>query len=97
MQIHTAAPLATLAAAYAALTDAIHAIETVDVSSTEDAAVRLMRDRRDVIEGELDRNGVRPCGVCKTSTPGAVDWGCSCGMTADELNAEAVRFARIHD
>jgi hypothetical protein len=38
----------------------------------------------------------RECGVCPTARPGAVDWGCTCGMTAEQVNAEATEFARQH-
>lgn len=40
---------------------------------------------------------VRPCGRCPLPNPAAVDWGCACGSTTEERNADAVAFARIHD
>lgn len=45
----------------------------------------------------VHREGFLPCNVCPVSAPGAVSWGCTCGKTAEQVNAEAVEFARIHD
>lgn len=46
---------------------------------------------------ELRERGKQACGKCVYSGPSAVDWGCYCDLTADELHAQALEFARIHD
>ena len=38
-----------------------------------------------------------PCGRCRLAPRGAVDWGCVCNRTPEQLAAEAAEFARIHD
>ena len=97
MQIDTTATVDRLVAAYDATVAAIYALEAVDVSATADATVELLRDRRDLIAFELHQRGLRVCGRCRVAPSGAVDWGCTCGMTPDEAAAEAREFARIHD
>ena len=97
MQIDTTAPNATLAAAFDAIQAAIRAIESVDVSVADDAACELLRDRSNVVESELQMRGLRTCGRCRVSAPGAVDWGCVCSMTPEEQARDAADFARIHD
>jgi hypothetical protein len=52
---------------------------------------------RNLVVTMLDEKGYRECGRCATARPGAVDWGCSCGMTREELDREARAFARIYD
>ena len=97
MQIDTNADTADLVTAIQAIQDAADALEHLDVSRAPDAALELLVDREDIVRAELTRRGLRECGRCRVAKPGAVDWGCSCGKSADELNAEAVEFARIHD
>ena len=97
MQINTAATIDQLVVAYDATQAAIHALESLDVSPVEDAATELLRDRRNLVADELLRRGLRECGVCRAPKPGAVDWGCTCGRSAEELGREAADFARIHD
>ena len=97
MQLDTRATNETLAAAWDAMENAIVAIDSIDVSAADDAARELLRDRLHIVEAELQLRGVRVCGRCPIATPGAVDWGCTCDLTADELAAEARDFARIHD
>ena len=41
--------------------------------------------------------GFHPCGRCRLAPRGAVDWGCICNRTPEQLAAEAAEFARIHD
>ena len=96
MQIDTAATNARLAEAFRATQAAIHAIEAVDVSTADDAAIELVRDRRNLVADELARRGLRECGRCPAPKPYAVDHGCVCGRTADELARDAAEFARIH-
>ena len=97
MQLDTRATNETLATAWQTMENAIAAIDSIDVSSADDAARELLRDRLHIVEAELQMRGVRVCGRCPVGTPGAVDWGCTCDMTAEELAAEARDFARIHD
>ena len=97
MQLDTRATNATLATAWQTMENAIAAIDFIDVSSADDAARELLRDRLHIVEAELQMRGVRVCGRCPVGTPGAVDWGCTCDMTAEELAAGAQDFARIHD
>lgn len=49
------------------------------------------------IRAELADRGLQSCGRCPASRPGAVDHGCRCDMTREELNADAIAFARMHD
>lgn len=97
MQIDTTAPSSDLAAGFSAVQGAILALLALDVSPVNDPAVELLRDRRDLIARELERRGLRPCGSCGLAKPGAVDWGCSCDLTSDEIARQAHEFARQHD
>ena len=97
MQLDTTAPSETLAQAFDATQAAILALRSLDVSPVDDPAVELLRERRDLIARELERRGLRPCGVCYAPKPAAVDWGCTCDQTPEEIAADARQFARIHD
>jgi hypothetical protein len=97
MQIAPATGIYDLVAAYNAAQTAIRAFEAIDSSPVADAATELVRDRRDQIADALARLGLRPCGTCKVAKAGAVDWGCTCDLTAAEQAAAADRFAPIHN
>ena len=97
MQINTNATSEELATAFASVEQTIATLESIDTSPVADAGVELLRDRQSIIVHELTLRGLRECGNCKAATPGAVDWGCVCSMTADEQAADAAEFARIHD
>jgi len=97
MQLDIRATNATLAAAWQAMENAIVAIDSIDVSSADDAARELLRDRLHTVEAELQMRGVRVCGRCPIAAPGAVDWGCTCDLSTGELDSLAHNFARIHD
>jgi len=97
MQLDTTAPSEALAHGFDAVQAAILALRSLDVSPVDDAAIELLRERRNLLARELERRGLRPCGVCSAPKPAAVDWGCVCSQTPEERAADAVRFARIHD
>lgn len=97
MQLDNTATDHALAAGFTAAQEALLALIRLDVSPVADPAVELLRDRRDLIARELDRRGLRPCGRCTAAKPGAVDWGCTCDLTADEIAADAIEFAKVHD
>ena len=95
MQIDTAATTERLAAAYAAAQAAIRALESIDVSTADDAAVELLRDRRNLVASELARRGLRDCGVCPAPKPAAVDWGHTCDLD-DAGRADLAREMARH-
>lgn len=97
MQLDNLATNADLAAAFSAAQEALLALVRVDVSPVQDPAVELLRERRDLVARELDRRGLRPCGVCSAPKPAAVDWGCTCDLTPEEIAADAHQFAKMHD
>jgi hypothetical protein len=94
MRVSATATNHDLATAYERTDGAIQALDRVEGATDYAGQLRSIRSQLRVA---LEERDLQACGKCPASKPGAVDFGCRCGKTAEENYVDAVEFARIHD
>lgn len=72
-------------------------VAAIDPEAGKDLHASVVTGRHDEVVTLTRAADVRPCGRCRLPKPAAVDFGCTCGRSREDLHAGAVEFARLHD